>query len=329
MKALSKKYAKPGIWMVEAPTPKIGPNDVLIKMKFSAICGTDVHIYQWDEWSQKNIPIPMITGHEFVGEICDIGSEVKHFQLGDIVSAEGHIACGHCVQCLTEQRHLCPFLLWTGVNHQGSFAEYMTYPASHVIKIPDDVPAEVAAIFDPLGNAAHTALMFDCIGEDILITGAGPIGVMAGMIAKTSGARRVIITDISEDRLQLAAKMGLEAVHASKLDPHYACQVAMEMSGSPKAMETILNQIQAGGKIALLGILPECPIDWSKVIFKGLTLQGIYGRKMYNTWHKMIRLVQAGMSVQNMITHRYPIDDYEAAFEMACSGKAGKVLLVW
>jgi threonine 3-dehydrogenase len=329
MKALSKQYAKPGIWMIDAPAPTIGASDVLIKMRYSAICGSDVHIYNWDEWSQKNVPVPMITGHEFAGEICEIGSEVTHFKVGDIVSAEGHIACGHCVQCLTDQRHLCPNLLWTGVNHQGSFAEYLKYPASHVIKIPTDVPMEVAAVFDPLGNATHTALMFDCLGEDVLITGAGPIGIMAGMIAKTAGARRVIITDLNEERLQIARNMGLEAVHATKLDKNYTCQVAMEMSGSPKAMETILNQSQAGAKIALLGILPECAIDWSKVIFKGLTIQGIYGRKMYSTWHKMIRMVQAGLPVQKLITHQYPIDDYEAAFEMACSGVSGKVLLVW
>lgn len=329
MKALSKQYSKPGIWMIDAPMPTIGPNDVLIKMRYSALCGTDVHIYNWDEWSQKNVPVPLITGHEFVGDISSVGSEVTYFKVGDIVSGEGHIACGFCVQCQTDQRHLCPNLLWTGVNHQGCFAEYMAYPASHVIKIPKDVPIEVGAVLDPLGNATHTALMFDCIGEDVLITGAGPIGIMAGLIAQHVGARTVIITDLSEPRLQLARQMGLTAVHATQLDPNYRCQVALEMSGSPKAFETIITQCQEGGNIALLGILPACPIDWSKVIFKGLTLKGIYGRKMYSTWHKMIRMVQAGLPIPQLITHQYPIDDYEAAFQMACSGVSGKVLLVW
>lgn len=340
MKALVKKSKERGIWMDDVPEPAMGDNDVLIKIKKTAICGTDVHIYKWDAWAQKTIPVPMHVGHEFVGEIAKMGKNVQGLQLGERVSGEGHIVCGHCRNCRAGHRHLCINTIGVGVNRPGCFAEYLAIPASNVFPVPDGVTDDEAAIFDPLGNASHTALSYDLVGEDVLITGAGPIGIMAGAIAQHNGARHVVITDINEYRLDLARKMGIKNVVNAKgtklrdvikqLHMTEGFDVGLEMSGSAPAFTDMLDTMRNGGKIALLGILPpDTKIAWDQVIFKGLFIKGIYGREMFETWYKMCSMLQSGLNVKPIFTHKFPIKDYKEAFETMASGNSGKVILDW
>ncbi len=341
MKALVKARPEPGIWMEEVPVPEIGPNDVLIRVKKSAICGTDVHIYNWDQWAARTVPVPMVVGHEFVGEIADLGSAVSsQYRLGQRVAGEGHVVCGHCRNCRAGRGHLCRNTLGVGVNRPGSFAEYVAIPQHNVVAIPDDVPDEIAAIFDPLGNAVHTALSFDLVGEDVLVTGAGPIGIMGALVAQCVGARKVVITDINPVRLELARKMGVRhVVDASREKLADVMQaegmregfdVGLEMSGSAHAFRDMIAAMNNGGKVAILGIAPTAfEIDWNQVIFKMLTLKGIYGREMFETWYKMIALVQGPLDVSGLITHRIGIDDFQAGFDAMRSGSSGKVVMDW
>lgn len=336
-----KTKSEPGIWMQDSPVPEIGPNDVLIKIKKSAICGTDLHIYKWDEWAKKTVPVPMVTGHEYVGVIEKLGPEVRHLAVGQRVSGEGHIVCGHCRNCRAGKRHLCPNTKGVGVNRPGSFAEFLSLPADNVFPIPDDISDELASIFDPFGNAVHTALSFDLVGEDVLITGAGPIGCMAVPICKHAGARHVVITDVNPYRLALAEKMGAtRAVDVSKQKlPDVMAEIGMkegfdvglEMSGVESAFQQMINNMMNGGKIALLGIPAggKMDIDWNQVIFKGLVIKGIYGREMYETWYKMAAMLQSGLDISPVITHRLKIDDYIEGFEAMKSGQCGKVILDW
>ncbi len=340
MKALVKSKAEPGIWMEDVPVPAIGHNDVRIKVRKTAICGTDVHIYNWDHWSQETIPVPMTVGHEFTGEVSAIGSEVQGFEIGERVSGEGHITCGHCRNCRAGRRHLCRNTVGVGVNRPGSFAEYLCLPAVNAFPLPDDVPDELGTILDPLGNATHSALSFDMVGEDVLITGAGPIGIMATAIARHVGARFVVVTDVNDYRLDLAAKMGatrivnvtregLGAVMA-ELGMQEGFDVGLEMSGNLQALDDMLQTMNHGGRVAILGIPPEAsPIDWNQVIFKGLTLKGIYGREMFETWYKMTTMLQSGLDITPIITHRLGIDDFEEGFQIMRSGQSGKVILDW
>ncbi len=340
MKALSKLKAEPGIWMTDVPKPELGHNDVMIKIRKTAICGTDVHIYNWDEWSQKTIPVPMVVGHEYIGEIVAIGQEVKGFNIGDRVSGEGHITCGHCRNCRGGRTHLCRNTIGVGVNRTGCFAEYLVIPAFNAFKIPDNIPDEIAAIFDPFGNAVHTALSFDLVGEDVLVSGAGPIGIMAAAVCRHVGARHVVITDVNDYRLELAKKMGVSrAVNVSRenlkdvmneLGMKEGFDVALEVSGAPVAFQTMLDTMNHGGRIALLGIPPaSMATDWSQVIFKGLFIKGIYGREMFETWYKMATLVQSGLDLSPIITHQFPIDEFQKGFDIMCSGQSGKVILNW
>ncbi|GAB3486172.1 L-threonine 3-dehydrogenase [Marinomonas epiphytica] len=340
MKTLSKLHAQPGIWLTEAELPECGHNDVVIKIRKTAICGTDMHIYHWDEWASKTIPTPMTVGHEFVGEIAKIGPEVSGFQVGDRVSGEGHITCGHCRNCRAGRRHLCRETIGVGVNRSGAFAEYLVIPASNAFKIPDDISDDLASIFDPFGNAAHTALSFDLIGEDVLITGAGPIGAMAAAIAKHVGARNVVITDINDYRLDLAKKLGAtRTVNVSKesltdvmaeLNMNEGFDVGLEMSGNAMAFESMLENMNHGGKIAMLGIpSKDTSIDWNQVIFKGLIIKGIYGREMYETWYKMVAMLQSGLDISPVITHHFGIHDFQQGFDTMASGQSGKVILDW
>lgn len=340
MKALAKLHPEKGIWMTEADVPTVGPNDLLIKIKKTAICGTDMHIYAWDEWSQNTIPVPMIVGHEYVGEVVDKGQEVRGFEAGDRVSGEGHITCGHCRNCRAGRRHLCRNTFGVGVDRQGAFAEYLVIPAFNAFKIPDNISDDLAAIFDPFGNAVHTALSFNLTGEDVLITGAGPIGIMAAAVAKHVGARHVVITDVNDYRLELASKMGASrAVNVSEqkiedvmkeLGMTEGFDVGMEMSGVPSAFTSMLKNMNHGGKIAMLGIpSSNMAIDWTQVIFKGLEIKGIYGREMFETWYKMASLIQSGLDLSPMLTHQFPIDEFQAGFEMMESGQSGKVILDW
>ncbi|MBF09730.1 MAG: L-threonine 3-dehydrogenase [Cobetia sp.] len=340
MKALAKLKAEPGIWMTETAVPEIGHNDVLIKIRKTAICGTDMHIYQWDEWSQATVPVPMVTGHEYAGEIVALGSEVRGYEIGDRVSGEGHITCGHCRNCRAGRRHLCRNTEGVGVNRPGAFAEYLALPAYNLFKLPDEISDDLAAIFDPFGNAVHTALAFDVVGEDVLITGAGPIGIMAAAVIRHIGARHVVITDVNDYRLALAEQMGAtRTVNVSReslkevmaeLDMHEGFDVVLEMSGVPSAVEQMLDVINHGGKIAMLGIPPgEMAIDWTKVIFKGLTIRGIYGREMFETWYKMASLIQSGLDLSPIITHRLGVADFQQGFEIMGSGQSGKVVLDW
>lgn len=340
MKALSKLKPERGIWMTDLPIPEIGVNDVLVKIKKTAICGTDIHIYNWDEWAQETIPVPMAVGHEFMGEVVALGDEVTGLAVGDRVSGEGHITCGHCRNCRAGKRHLCRNTIGIGVNRQGCFAEYLSIPASNVFQLPDAISDEVAAILDPLGNATHTALSFDMVGEDVLITGAGPIGIMAVAIAKKIGARHVVISDVNDYRLKLATKMGasrtVNVMHESikdvmpELNIKEGYDVALEMSGNPRALNDMLHTMNHGGHVAILGIPPhETSIDWNQVIFKGLTIKGIYGREMFETWYKMSSLIQAGLDVTPVITHRFPIDQFQEGFDVMASGEAAKVILDW
>ena len=340
MKALAKTKAEPGIWMIEAPVPEVGYNDVLIKIHRTSICGTDLHIYQWDEWAQKTVPVPMITGHEYSGEIVELGQGVEGFAVGDRVSGEGHLTCGYCRNCRAGLRHLCRNSIGVGVNRQGAFAEYMTLPAYNLFQLPDEVSYDLAAIFDPFGNAVHTALAFDLVGEDVLITGAGPIGIMAAAVARHVGARHVVITDINDERLDIARGMGVtRGVNVAReslsdvmaeLDMSEGFDVALEMSGVASAINEMLEAINHGGKVAMLGIPPgEMPIDWSRVIFKGLTIRGIYGREMFETWYKMASLIQSGLNLEPIITHHFAADDFEKAFALMEAGSSGKVVLNW
>jgi threonine 3-dehydrogenase len=340
MKALVKTKAERGIWMEDIEPPKVGHNDVLIEVTKTAICGTDIHIYQWDEWAQHTIPVPLTAGHEFCGRIVECGSEVRGFEIGDRVSAEGHITCGVCRNCRGGRRHLCMNTQGVGVNRPGAFAEYLSVPAFNVFKLPDSITDDMASILDPLGNATHTALSFDLVGEDVLITGAGPIGIMAVAIARYAGARHVVITDVNDYRLDLARKMGASlALNVTRESIDDAMQelgmvegfdVGMEMSGNGQAFEDMLRTMHHGGKIALLGILPEhTGIDWDAVIFKGLILKGIYGREMFETWYKMASMLQSGLNIDPIITHHFPIDEFQPAFDLMESGQSGKVILEW
>ncbi len=342
MFGLEKSKPQQGIWMVEdQPIPEIGPNDVLIKIVKTAICGTDLHIYKWDEWSQKTVPTPMIIGHEYIGHIVETGSEVNHLEKGQRVSGEGHIVCGHCRNCRAGQRHLCRNDRGVGVHRQGAFAQYLSLPAVNVFPIPDEISDDIAAIFDPFGNATHTALSFDMVGEDVLITGAGPIGIMAVAICKHVGARNVVITDVNPYRLKLAQKLGatravnvanenLETV-MGELNMVEGFDVGLEMSGVESAFNQMLKTMNNGGKIALLGIPPggKMDIDWNEVIFKGLEIKGIYGRKMFETWYKMAAMLQSGLDISAIITHTYPIADFQKGFDAMVSGECGKVILEW
>lgn len=340
MKALVKSQRTPGIWMEQVERPTVGPNDVLIRMRKTAICGTDIHIYNWDSWAQRTIPVPMQVGHEYCGEIVELGTEVAGFKVGDRVSGEGHITCGHCRNCRAGRRHLCRNTIGVGVNRPGCFAEHMVLPASNVFRLPDAISDDVAAILDPLGNATHAALSFDLVGEDVLITGAGPIGIMAVAIARHVGARHVVITDVNDYRLALARRMGatralnvatdsIDSV-MSELGMEEGFDVGLEMSGNPGALRDLLRVMHHGGRVALLGIPPaEVAIDWNDVIFKGLVIKGIYGREMFETWYKMAAMLQSGLDVTPIITHRYPVSGFQEAFEMMNSGCSGKVLLDW
>lgn len=340
MKALAKLHKEKGIWLTECKVPEIGHNDLLIKIHKTAICGTDMHIYHWDEWSQKTIPVPMVVGHEYVGEVFALGQEVNGFAIGDRVSGEGHITCGHCRNCRAGRRHLCRNSTGVGVNRQGAFAEYLAIPAFNAFKIPDNISSDLAAIFDPLGNAVHTALSFDLVGEDVLITGAGPIGIMAAAIARHVGARNVVITDVNEFRLELAKKMGVTfAINVAQISLKTVMKdlgmtegfdVGLEMSGVSTALHDMLTCMNNGGKIAMLGIPPnEVAIDWNQVIFKGLTIKGIYGREMFETWYKMASLIQGGLELGPIVTHQFSINDFQQAFETMGSGQSGKVILNW
>jgi len=340
MRALVKAKPERGIWLEDIEQPTVGHNDVLIKVKRTAICGTDIHIYQWDDWASKTIPVPLAVGHEFYGEVVECGVEVKGFNVGDRVSAEGHVTCGVCRNCRAGRRHLCMNTVGVGVNRAGAFADYLCVPAFNVFKLPDAISDEMASILDPLGNATHTALSFDLVGEDVLITGAGPIGIMAVAIAKYAGARHVVITDINDYRLELARKMGASValnVTSGSLDQtmtdlgmEEGFDVGMEMSGNASAFRDMLRTMHHGGKIALLGIPPdEMAIDWNQVIFKGLVLKGVYGREMFETWYKMSSMLQSGLNVEPIITHRFPLEDYEEAFQLMESGQSGKIILNW
>lgn len=339
MNALVKKEAKEGLWLEDVAVPKPGINDILIKVLKTSICGTDVHIYNWDAWAQKTIPVPMTIGHEFVGEIVEMGDNVHDFKIGDIVSAEGHVVCGRCRNCMAGRRHLCKAPKGIGVNRNGAFAEYISVPVTNVWYCARTIPLDVLSCFDPLGNAVHTALTFNVIGEDVLITGAGPIGCMAAGVAKQTGARHVVVTDVNPDRLKLAEKMGATLTvdvrnksiedATKELGMKEGFDVGMEMSGSPQAMKDMIANMAHGGKMALLGILPPTEIDWDYIIFNGLTLQGIYGRLMYETWYKVTMLIQSGLDITPLITHRFHYTEYEKGFEAMRSGNACKVVLDW
>jgi threonine 3-dehydrogenase len=340
MRALVKARAAVGIDLQEIPKPAVGPNDVLIRVKRTAICGTDMHIYNWDKWAQKTIPVPMAVGHEYSGVIVEIGSEVSGFAPGDRVSGEGHITCGHCRNCRAGRRHLCRNTFGVGVNRQGSFAEYVVIPAFNAFKLTDAIDDEIAAILDPLGNAVHTALAFDVVGEDVLITGAGPIGIMAAAIVRFIGARNVVITDVNDYRLELARKMGATlALNVTRdslddamkqLGMQEGFDVGLEMSGNAAALRDMLRTLHHGGSIAMLGIpSTEVAIDWNDVILKGLTIKGIYGRQMFETWYKMAALLQSGLNIRPIITHRFPYTDYQRAFEIMGAGQSGKVVMDW
>jgi threonine 3-dehydrogenase len=340
MQALVKSRAEPGLWLEEVPEPEIGVNDVLIKVDRTGICGTDLHIYKWDEWARKTIPVPMVVGHEFVGEIVAVGSNVVDFHPGEIVSGEGHVVCGRCRNCLAGRRHLCAHTRGIGVNRPGAFAQYLALPMTNVWHHDPAIDRDVAAIFDPFGNAVHTALSFPVLGEDVLITGAGPIGMMAAAVVRHAGARHVVITDMNPYRLDLAKKMGVTlaldirkgtvAEVQKKLGMKEGFDVGLEMSGSPAAFQDMLTNMCHGGKIALLGIPEkEMAIDWNLVVFNMLTIKGIYGREMYETWYMMTVMLQSGLDLRPVITHRYPYTEFQKAFEQMLSGQSGKIILKW
>lgn len=340
MKALVKSKSERGLWLEDVPEPKIGSNDVLIRVDRTGICGTDLHIYKWDDWARKTIPVPMVVGHEFVGEIMEVGANVKDFFPGQIVSGEGHVVCGHCRNCLAGRRHLCADTKGVGVNRPGAFAEYLSLPMTNVWVHAPEIDRDVASIFDPFGNAVHTALSFDVLGEDVLITGAGPIGIMAAAVVRHAGARFVVITDTNEFRLDLARKMGVtRAVNPlmqslpevqKELGMKEGFDVGLEMSGNPAAFRDLIDSMCHGGKIAMLGIPSEAiAIDWNKVVFNMLTIKGIYGREMYETWYKMTVMLQSGLDIRPVITHRFGFEDYEKGFAAMLSGQSGKVILNW
>ena len=340
MKALVKKSPQRGIWMENVPVPNCGTNDVKIRITHTAICGTDLHIYKWDEWAQRTLEVPLITGHEFCGIIEDIGPGVTHYKPGDRVSGEGHITCGYCRNCRAGKTHLCHKTIGIGIHCDGAFAEYLVIPESNVWPIHEDIPSQVAAFFDPYGNAAHTVLSYEMVGEDVLITGAGPIGIMAVAICNFVGARNVVITDVNEYRLDLARKMGASrAINVSnesisdcysELNMTSGFDVGLEMSGNPNAFKSMLENIYHGGRIALLGLLPESTqINWDDIIFKGLHLKGIYGREMYETWYKMTQMLRSGLDISPVLTHELSVDDFQDGFDIMESGQCGKVVLKW
>jgi threonine 3-dehydrogenase len=340
MKALVKSKAKPGLWLEEVPEPEIGVNDVLIRVERTGICGTDLHIYKWDDWARKTIPVPMVVGHEFVGEIVAVGSNVVDFHPGEVVSGEGHVVCGRCRNCLAGRRHLCAHTRGIGVNRPGAFAEYLALPMTNVWHHDPAIDRDVAAIFDPFGNAVHTALSFPVLGEDVLITGAGPIGIMAAAVVRHAGARHVVITDMNPYRLELAKQMGVTAAldvrkgSVAEVQKQLAMKegfdVGLEMSGSAAAFRDMLANMCHGGKIAILGIPEkEMAIDWSLVVFNMLTIKGIYGREMYETWYMMTVMLQSGLDIRPVITHRYHYTDFQKAFEQMLTGQSGKIILRW
>jgi threonine 3-dehydrogenase len=340
MRALVKAKREPGIWMEELPVPGIGHNDVLIRVRKAAICGTDIHIYNWDEWAARTIPVPMAIGHEFTGEIAALGSEVRGLKVGDRVSGEGHLTCGFCRNCRAGRRHLCRNTQGVGVQRPGCFADYVAIPASNAFVLPDSIGDDVAAFLDPLGNATHAALSFDLVGEDVLITGAGPIGIMAAAVARHVGARHVVVTDINPVRLKLAgevadvvpvdvSKEDLRSVMA-RLGMREGFDVGLEMSGAAQAVEQMIEHVLMGGKIAMLGIPARpFPVDWTKIVFKMLTIKGIYGREMFDTWYKMIAMLESGLDIRRIITHRFPAAEWRKGFEVMAEGKCGKVVLDW
>ena len=341
MKALLKKEPNPGLWLAEVPEPEVGLNDVLIQVERTGICGTDLHIYQWDDWARQTIPVPMVIGHEFVGQVVRVGANVTDFFPGELVSAEGHVVCGRCRNCLAGRRHLCKDTQGIGVNRAGAFAEFIAVPMTNVWHHREGIDRDVAAIFDPFGNAVHTALSFPLLGEDVLITGAGPIGMMAAAVARHAGARFIVVTDLNDYRLELARKMGATLAVNIKTGPSLGqvqeqlgmkegFDVGLEMSGNPAALREMIEHMCHGGKIAMLGIPAEpVPFDWRKVVFNGLTIKGIYGREMYETWYKMSVMLQSGLDLKPAITHRFHYTEFEQGFQAMLSGNAGKVILNW
>lgn len=340
MKALVKAKSEPGLWLEDVPVPAVGINDVLIRVHKTGICGTDLHIYKWDDWARKTIPVPMVVGHEFVGEVVRVGDNVNDFHPGEIVSAEGHVVCGRCRNCLAGRRHLCADTKGIGVNRPGAFAEYISVPMTNVWHHREGVDEEVASIFDPFGNAVHTALSFEVLGEDVLITGAGPIGIMAVAIVKHAGARHVVITDVNDYRLDLARQMGATvALNVTRgnlkdvqkqLGMKEGFDVGLEMSGNPAAFRSMIDSMCHGGKIAMLGIpSEEIAIDWNKVVFNMLTIKGIYGREMYETWYQMSVMLESGLNIKPVITHRFHYTEFQKGFEAMISGLSGKVVLDW
>lgn len=340
MKALVKSKAEKGIWMVDVPDPVMGHNDVLVKIKQTSICGTDLHIYEWDEWAKQTVPVPLIVGHEFVGEVVEIGSEVQGFNIGDRVSGENHVACGFCRCCRSGQMHVCRKNISIGVTRDGCFAEYLAIPAANAYPVPKDIPDNIAAILNPFGNSVHTALSFDMVGEDVLITGAGPVGLMAAAVARHVGARHIVMSDVNEYRLDLAKKMGItlainpkqrtlkDAMNELNMKEGY--DVGLEMSGNPTAFKDMLVHMNHAGKVALLGFLPEeTRINWNDIILKGLHVKGIYGREMYETWYKMITMLQSGLDITPVITHHFDANEFQAMFNMMETGKCGKMIMHW
>jgi threonine 3-dehydrogenase len=340
MKALVKAKPEPGIWMQEEPTPEVGPNDVRIRIRKTAICGTDVHIFNWDEWARKTVPVPLTIGHEFAGEIVEVGSQVSGFEIGQRVSGEGHVTCGYCRNCRAGKRHLCRNTVGVGTTRPGAFAEFLVIPAGNAFPLPDSISDDVASVLDPLGNAAHTALSFDLAGEDVLITGAGPIGCMASAISRHVGARYIVVTDVNDYRLELAMQMGATRTlnvtrehirdAMSELGMQEGFDVGMEMSGAGQAFRDLLETMNHGGKVAILGIPPnDVSINWNEVIFKGLVLKGVYGREMFETWYKMTAILQSGLDLRPVLTHHFPVTEYQDAFDVMRSGRSGKVVLDW
>ncbi len=340
MKALVKAKAERGIWLHDVPPPEVGINDVLIKVLRTAICGTDIHIYNWDEWAQQTIPVPMVVGHEFVGEIVEVGDNVNDFKVGQIVSGEGHVVCGRCRNCMAGRRHLCAHTSGIGVNRTGAFAEFVALPMSNIWEHRPGIDLDIAAIFDPFGNAIHTALQFDLLGEDVLITGAGPIGSLAAAVCRHAGARNVVITDVNPWRLALAEKLGAtrtvdvtqESLEAVQQELHMTegFDIGLEMSGNAQAFDQMIHNLCHGGKIALLGIPEkEMAIDWNQVVFNMLTIKGVYGREMYETWYKMSVLIEGGLDISPIITHRLPYQEFQTGFDAMLSGRSGKVILTW
>ena len=340
MKALEKSHPKEGLWMVQAPVPEIGPDEVLIKINKTGICGTDVHIWNWDAWAQKTVPVPLITGHEFAGEIVELGRNVTDLEIGQRCSGEGHLIGHHSRQSRAGKFHLDPETRGIGVNEQGAFAQYLALPAFNVVPLPDDIPDDIGAILDPLGNAVHTALSFDLVGEDVLVTGAGPIGIMAAAVARHAGARHVAITDVNSGRLELAAQVAnVRPVNVAtedlndviaELGMSQGFDVGLEMSGNQRALDQMVEALVMGGRIALLGIPPgKSPVDWSRIVFKALTLKGVYGREIFETWYKMIAMLQNGLDVSPVITHQFGVDDFAKGFAAMKSGNSGKVVLNW